>query len=138
MSLFGVPRLRGQRWSQFRFSGSPEPRKRETPNSSRPGGVERDRRLELPKVELVEFENLGALVHRGDEGGEEFRVPSLNFSTPMFRAQVPDEVGDVPGDGHVTCHGKFPAGEDGFELAEKIRVQLRFEQGDEVARQRQK
>src|ERR1035441_3914974 len=44
-----------------------------------------------------------------------------------------DEVGDVPRDGHVAGHGKFRAGEESLELAEKGWVRLRFEQGDEVA-----
>lgn len=30
-------------------------------------------------------------------------------------------------------HGKFRAGEEGFDLAEEGCVRLRFEQGDEVA-----
>jgi hypothetical protein len=30
-----------------------------------------------------------------------------------------DEVGDVPRDGHVAGHGKFRAGEEGFEMAEE-------------------
>lgn len=50
-----------------------------------------------------------------------------------MRAEMPDEIGDVPRDGHVAGHGKFRAGDEGFELAEKGRVRLRFEQGDEVA-----
>jgi len=50
-----------------------------------------------------------------------------------FGFQKLDEVGDVPRDGHVAGHGKFRAGEEGFELAEEGRVRLRFERGDEVA-----
>ncbi len=34
-----------------------------------------------------------------------------------FGFQKLDEVGDVPRDGHVAGHGKFRAGEEGFELA---------------------
>ena len=50
-----------------------------------------------------------------------------------FGFQELDEVGDVPRDDHVAGHGKFLAGEEGFELAEEGSVRLRFEQGDEVA-----
>ena len=50
-----------------------------------------------------------------------------------FGFQELDEVGDVPRDGHVAGHGKFRAGEEGFELAEEGRVRLRFEPGDVVA-----
>ena len=50
-----------------------------------------------------------------------------------FGFQKLDEVGDVPRDGHTVCHGKFQAGEEGFELAEEGCIRLRFEQGDEVA-----
>jgi len=44
-----------------------------------------------------------------------------------------DEIGGIPMDGHVAGHGKFRAGEEGFELAEEESVRLRFEQGDEMA-----
>ena len=50
-----------------------------------------------------------------------------------FGFQKLDEVGDVPWDGHVAGHGKFRAGEEGFDLAEEVSVRLRFEQGDKVA-----
>jgi hypothetical protein len=52
-----------------------------------------------------------------------------------FGFQKLDEVGDVPRDGHVASHGKFRAGEEGIDLAEEVSVRMRFEQGDEVAKE---
>ncbi|MFZ4763741.1 MAG: hypothetical protein ACOYMN_02205 [Roseimicrobium sp.] len=78
--------------------------------------------------ELLQFENLGPVVQGRDKGGEEFCGVLTEFGFQEF-----DEVGDVPRDGHVAGHGKFRAGEEGFDLAEEGGVRLRFEQGDEVA-----
>jgi hypothetical protein len=55
------------------------------------------------------------------------------WGSPSLVFKKLDEVGDVSWDGHVAGHGKFRAGEEGFELAEKGIVRLRFEPGDEVA-----
>ena len=82
----------------------------------------------LPFGELLQFGKLGAVVQGGDEGGEE-----IGGGGWELRAEMLDEVGDVPRDSHVAGHRKFWAGEESFELAEEGSVQLRFEQGDEVA-----
>jgi len=77
---------------------------------------------------MFQFRKFGAVVQRGDEGGEECCVVLAEFGFQKL-----DEVGDVPRDGHVAGHGKFRDGEQGFDLAEEGCVRLRFEQGDEVA-----
>ena len=76
------------------------------------------------------FSNLGNLVRSFSAATRAVRnaalcSPSLGFKNSMKY--------DVPRDGHVAGHGKFRAGEEGFDLAEEGRVRLRFEQGDEVA-----
>jgi len=71
---------------------------------------------------MLQFRKLGAVVQHGDEGGEEFCGVLAEFGFQKL-----DEVGDVPRDGHVAGHGKFRAGEEGFELAEERCVRLRFE-----------
>ena len=81
-----------------------------------------------PGGETVKAGQFHTLVQRGDEGGEKFHVVLAEFGFQKL-----DEVGDVPRDGHVAGHGKFRAGEEGFELAEEGSVRWRFEQGDEVA-----
>jgi hypothetical protein len=77
---------------------------------------------------LLQIGKFRAVVQGGDEGGEKLRIPHYALRI----SQMFDEVGDVPRDGHVAGHGKFRAGEEGFELAEEGSVRLRFEQGDEV------
>ena len=57
---------------------------------------------------------MSAIVQRGDEDGEKFCGVLAEFGF-----QELDEVGDVPRDGYVAGHGKFRAGEEGFELAEE-------------------
>ena len=87
-----------------------------------------NRRLLAPFGKMIEDGKFGAVIKRGDEGGEEFCVVLAEFGFQKL-----DEVGDVPRHGHVAGHGKFRASEEGFELAEEGRVRLRFEHGDEVA-----
>jgi hypothetical protein len=76
----------------------------------------------IPKGKLVQIRHVGAVVQRGNEGGEKFCGVLAAFGF-----QELDEVGDVAGDNHVAGHGKFRAGEEDFELAEETRVRLRFE-----------
>jgi hypothetical protein len=63
---------------------------------------------------MFQFRKFGAVVQRGDEGGEECCVVLAEFGFQKL-----DEVGDVARDGHVAGYGKFRAGEEGFELAEE-------------------
>ena len=78
--------------------------------------------MNFPEGKLVKLRQVGVVVEGCDDGSEEFGATGQKL-----RAKVFDEVGDVPRDGHVACYGKFGAGEEGFELAEEIRVRLRFE-----------
>jgi hypothetical protein len=43
-----------------------------------------------------------------------------------------DEIVDLPRRGHLAGHGKFRAGEESLELAEKHGVRFRFQQGDDI------
>ncbi len=72
----------------------------------------------------VQFGEFGAIIQRGDESGEEFRVVLAEFGFVKL-----DEVGDVP--------REVPGQRRGFGLADEGSVRSRFEQGDELTEKRQ-